>query len=119
MYGLLIWFVFLLLVALLSILVFTAVDSWFMPTKKCSGVIISKDYKPVYSTLVPVSTGKTTTMVPQYHPESYRLKIDIGIGIDSISVSKGFYNSADIGKEVDVLYCNGRISKSVYIKSIL
>lgn len=98
--------------------VFTAVDSWFLPRRRTTGVITGKHYTAPYTTTHFHTVGKV--MVPQttHHPEQHDVTIAAGSRSDTISVTKEYWVSAREGDEVTIEYVDGRLSGRLYIKEL-
>ena len=115
----LIWACTILVVGLVLYLSFYLIDSSFREERETSGTVMGKYYKARQVIMQPISTGKTTTLVPVTHPESWNLTIKSEYGSDSVSVSRDFYNRCKDGTRVRVSYVTGRLSGGFYIKQIL
>lgn len=66
------------------------------------GVVRDKHYTPGYTTFMTIPSGKSSIMVPQYHPAQYHLEIDgqresgeTDVGM--VRVSKDVYDSMRVG----------------------
>jgi hypothetical protein len=96
-------------VALIVFLGFTFVDSvWITPTKTMITEVEMKQVVPAYTTTMLV--GKV--MVPQFHPESYRLHFKIEGENISFTVEKKFFDHIRVGERIEIDYGLGRLSKS-------
>lgn len=73
--------------------------------KEVEAVVTNKEYKESYITSVPIvaSNGKTTTttIIPQYHPESYYVELKYKKLTKTID-SKELYESVETGDKVKV-----------------
>ena len=66
--------------------------------------VVDKVYRNAYSTVVPICTGKTVILIPQYHPEIWYVTIegedeDGDIHHMTIDVDEATYNQIVIGQE--------------------
>lgn len=76
-----------------SLITLTGCGREVVRTEKVEGTGIVKaiDYAPAYTTVVPVCTGKSTTIIPQTHPEDYDTIIDYK-GVEYNLGSSKLYN---------------------------
>lgn len=96
-------------VVIMGLLGFTIVDSvGITPTKTAVTVVEVKKIVPVHTTIIPA--GKA--IVPQYHPESYRLHFKIDGEEVSLTVEKKFFDDVNVGNRIEVDYGFGRLSNS-------
>lgn len=117
--ALLIWGVTLLVAGLILWGAFYLVDTVGQPIYKTDAQVVGKNYSPPYTTMIPISTGKVTTMVPQYHPESWSVSFKSDDGSDSVSVSEDFHASVRKGVWFEVEYKAGRLSGGFYVTEII
>lgn len=69
-------------------------------TVKC----IEKNYKPSYSTIVPVMVNKTVICTTQYHPAQYNVLVDYmfeNLSFQKDINDKELYSKLDVGKAYD------------------
>jgi hypothetical protein len=98
---------------LLLFLVLLIVDSAALEGKETTTTTIEQlEVVPAHTTTSNILVGKV--MVPQiiHHPESYHVHFDIKDTDTSISVSRPFFDSVDVGQRVEVNYGYGRLSGS-------
>jgi len=96
-------------VGLLGLLAFILVDSiGITPTKTTATVVEAKQVVPAHTTTILVGT----VIVPQYHPESYRLHFKIEGEEVSPTVKKKFFDDIKVGDRIEVDYGFGRLSNS-------
>ncbi len=88
------------IVIILFIILFTAIGIMIKEEKDYGvkeGQVIDKDYRSAYTTMM--SCGKS--LIPQYHPESYRIKIqkEIDSKVKSIwvTVDRDIYHKINVG----------------------
>ena len=88
------------IVIILFIIIFTAIGIMIKEEKDYGvkeGQVVDKDYSPAYTTMM--SCGKS--LIPQYHPESYRIQIqkEIDGKIKSIwvTVDRDTYHKINLG----------------------
>lgn len=92
-----------------ALLGFVLVDSvGITPTKTTITEVEMKQVVPAYTTTILV--GKV--MVPQFHPESYRLHFKIDGEELSPTVEKNFFDNIRVGDKIEVDYGFGRLSNS-------
>ena len=87
-------------------------------TVKC----IEKNYKPSYSTIVPVLVNKVIICNTQYHPEQYNVLVDYmfeNLSFQKAVNDKVFYSKLDIGKTYDckITKCTYFCEKKVKFKT--
>lgn len=96
-------------VGLVVLLVVVLVDSvGITPTKTATVVVETKQVVPAYTTIILM--GKI--IVPQHHPESYRLHFNIEGEELSSMVEKEFFDGIRVGDRIEVDYGFGRLSNS-------
>ena len=88
------------IVLILLIILFTAIGMAIKEENDYGikeGQVIDKDYRSAYTTMIP--SGKI--IVPQYHPESYRIQIqkEINGKIKSVwvTIDKDTYHNINVG----------------------
>jgi len=102
-------------VGLLGLLAFVTVDSvGIIPTKTTTSVVEVKQVVPAHTTAILV--GKV--IVPQYHPESYRLHFKIDGEELSPTVEKKFFDHVRVGDRIEADYGFGRLSNSHHLTQI-
>lgn len=63
-------------------------------------------YKSSYTTFIPIFNGKSTTLMPQFHPERYL----VTVAYDDLSKTfnnESLYNKVKEGDEVQLILYNG------------
>ena len=96
-------------VGLLGLLAFILVDSvGITPSKTVITLVEAKQVVPAHTTTILV--GKV--IVPQYHPESYRVHFKIDEEEISPTVEKKFFDDINVGDKIEVDYGYGRLSNS-------
>lgn len=96
-------------VGLVLLLGFILVDSvGITPVKTATTVVEMKQIVPAYTMTILV--GKV--IVPQFHPESYRLHFKIDGEELSPTVEKEFFDEVNVGGKIEVDYGFGRLSNS-------
>lgn len=109
-----IFILFIVVIALAKI--FEAIDSWFVSEIKGVGIIEEKTHKdPYVSSDIDVISKMPISV---YHEASWVLCISINGKIDSTEVNEKYFKSKKEGQNINVSYVFGRISKSLYLKSI-
>lgn len=99
----------------LSILI---IDSSYLPIKEKDGVVTNKYTIPEHSTMCFLKSGKVMIPIFIHHDTSYNIEITIDNLKDDISTYEDYYNGVSIGQKIHCEYTNGRIKKSLYIKSL-
>ncbi|HEY0010459.1 MAG TPA: hypothetical protein VGB97_00925 [Candidatus Paceibacterota bacterium] len=105
------------LVVLLGVIGYYVADSVNLPEHESSGQVSGKSYHHAYTSMVVVSTGRTTTVIPQYHPERYSICIfvDATQQIGCANYAQSTWNQVERGRMVRVAYTSGRFSGATYI----
>ncbi len=116
--GVLMWLLSLLIVGGLLWLAVWLIDSSFMPIKEKDGVITNKYIVPAHTTTTYVMSGKIMIPITTYHSTTYNLEITIDELEDDVCVYENYYDNISVGQTVHCKYTNGRIKKSLYIKSL-
>lgn len=115
--GVVLWLFVLVILVLFVWLIVWFVDSSFLSLKEEQGIITNKYYIQEHTVTTYVPCNKI--MIPQIVPisASYEVEITIDGLKDNISISESCWNNISIGNKVYCSYTNGRILKSLYIKS--
>lgn len=109
-----------MVVTILAALVYWAVDSWFRPLRLGRGTISSKTFTPAHTTTQVAMVGKTTTVRPVHHPDSWHVTIRMEDGRENRwECSKEDFDRAQGGMVAAVSYKDGRISGGLYIKKAI
>ena len=98
--------------------IFLLLDYCFTTEETGMGIVVGRGHTAAWTQMMVVTSGKTTTIIPVYHPESWSLHIQIKDLVDSYSVDEFNYNHVPNGEKFNCTYSLGRISHSLYIKSI-
>lgn len=93
------------------------IDSSFLPLKQKEGVVTDKYYVPAHTTTTYVMSGKVMIPITNYISESYDITIEIDGITDDVGLCNSYWNTVQIGDKLCCEYTNGRILKSLYIKS--
>lgn len=85
-----------------------------------TGLILKKEYHPASSSLVPIPSGKTTTMVLVQHGARYEVCVSlIEFGASScLDVGEEDFSGFEQGEKVPITYTQGNFTHTVSIKSI-
>lgn len=116
--GVIGWICALFLSSLILWGVYYMVDNVGVKQKEGTCTISSKHIRAAYTTTTMVMSGKVMVPIVQHHPEQPILTIDFDGKEQEVGVSHSFYGSVSTSQKVNCKYINGRISKSVYIKSL-
>ncbi len=116
--GLFIWCMFLLSLFFIVMVSIYFIDSSYLPTKKGDGVVIKKRIVDDYSTTTYVMSGKMLLPITTHHEETYQLKIIVDGLINTISVPIDVWDKSVVGEVKCCEYSIGRVSETLYIKSI-
>lgn len=106
------------LAVMLGVIGYKVADSVNLPERSSLGKIAGKNYHPAYTSIIVVSTGRTTTSLPQYHPPRYSVCIfvDVTQEIGCSNFDRPIWHQAVPGNAVRVTYTTGRFSGGTYIR---
>lgn len=81
------------------------------------GVIVDKVYSPAATSLQPIYTCDTkgectTTLITQYHSESFSVLVRVNDNTQSYSVSSNFYGNHSINDSVSIVCWQGKLVKT-------
>lgn len=112
------WFVvMIMLVGLISVLLFMAVDGLFLSYVPGEAKVVSKRFDPAHTEphMQTMIVGKTTMMIPQTYtyPDRYYLALEINNLIGEKQVDKSIFDEITEGQMVSVKYSKRRISNSI------
>lgn len=93
------------------------IDSSFLPLKEKEGTITNKYYVPAHTTTTFIMSGKVMIPITNYYDTSYEIEITIDGIADDVCLNQGYWNTVEVGQKLCCQYTNGRILKSLYIKS--
>lgn len=112
------WLIALGLLFLLGWGIYYLLDYAFTTIETGQGIVIGRSYSPAWTEMLVISNGKNTSIVPVFHPEQWNLFIKIKYLTSGYPVSNYDYNHIPDGAEFNCTYSYGRLSHSLYIKSI-
>jgi hypothetical protein len=95
-------FIFLLLV----VFIFIGCDNIDYKARPVNGTVVDKDYHSMYTTVVPIRSGKTTIMAPQVHPARYIVYISYN-GMSCDINDRATYNKYNIGDQIPIYLYEG------------
>lgn len=117
-FGILIWIVFLPILAGVIALSLWLIDSSFLPVHKSKGIVESRQYNESYTYITYVHAGKVNVPITNRAPERYSLNISIDGIVDNFTVTPDVYVKFERGGSVQCEYTKGRIFNTIYIQSI-
>ena len=93
------------------------IDSSFLQIKEKEGVVIKHYYVPAHTSITYIKVGGT--MVPQihHHNDSFEIIVNIDGLTDKICIEQNSWNNIKIYDRFCFKYSNGRIFRTLYIKS--
>ena len=112
--NILMFVIALLLVFLVGLLVYSLGDRIGAEEKSGVGTVINREHKNSHTT----STLMGKMIVPQFHPESWKLCITIENNSGCAEVSKEYYDTVPDGATVGITYYFGNWTNDLYIKTI-
>ena len=95
------------------------VDNVGMERVQGEGTIVSSKFVPAHTTTTYITVNNITTPSITHHPDAWYVTIQVGELTDSVSVTQNYYNQAQEGQPVSVMYVSGRVTGGLYIKEIL
>jgi|GEM_PF-2586619 len=123
-YNWLLWTIGLLMIVIIILLVYMVsqymiwiIDSSFLEIKINKGVILRKYYENPYTYTSFIMCGKTMIPMTHYVDGRYMISIEIDDIKQDIEVTQDNYDILEVGDSLSCKYTNGRILKSIYIKS--
>lgn len=116
----LIWILSLSIICIISLGVIYLIDFSFLPIEVGQGEIIGKYFEPAHTTTTIIynAAAKTSLPVTQWHDDAWVLIIEINGMQDDFNVSSTDYKRFFISQKIQCEFVNGRICKSLLIKSI-
>lgn len=116
--AILLWILCAMLFAILLYGVVWCIDNINMPRHTGTGVVVEKTYTPAHVTYTHHKIGDSYIQTPVYHDETFSLTIALKEGSDVVYVPQDYYNAIHTNNSVQCKYVLGRLTNSVYIKSI-
>ena len=94
-------------------------DNVGMERVQGEGTIISSEFVPAHTTTTYTTINNVTTPIITHHPDAWYVEIQVDELTDTVSVTQDYYNQAQEGQLVSVMYVSGRFTGGLYIKEIL
>ena len=109
-----------MLIGIICIGLYIAVDSWFLPRQQSKGRVICKKFTPAHTQTIMIYNAALKMSLPSqvFHPDDWSLCIEVDGKQDTISVQHKFYLATKEGSVVDTEYVIGRMSGDLYIKGV-
>ncbi len=121
-YGILavVWVLVLMVVGLVLFGVLSLIDGTFLSVQEGTGQLISKHFEESHTTTVLVYNAALKTSLPHttYHPDAWKLGIQVGDGVGDFYVSATDYVKLKVQQRIDLTYTIGRLWGTLYIKTI-
>ena len=89
------------------------IDSSFLPIKEKEGVVTKYYYVPAHTTTTCVIGG----VITNYIDDSYEITVEIDGLTDNVCLDQSYWNQISIGDKLCCKYTNGRLLRTLYIKS--
>ena len=70
-------------------------------TISVTATITDKEYKKTSTTMMHITTGKTTTLIPQIHPEKFFVTVEYKDLTETFD-DEELYNSVECGDSIDI-----------------
>jgi hypothetical protein len=93
------------------------IDSSFLPLKEKEGVVTEHYYVPAHTTTTYVMSGKVMIPITNYIDDSYEITVEIDGLTDNVCLYQSNWSEIKVGDKFCFNYTNGRICKTLYIKS--
>lgn len=116
-FGGLLWVLTISLVIIMTWLPLLLIDYSFLELKEKDGVITEHYYIPKHTTTTYIYSGIHMIPVIENIDDSYEITVEIDGVTDNVSLDKNSWNKVKVGDKFCFKYTNGRIFKSLYIKS--
>ena len=71
-------------------------------TLSVTATITDKEHKKTYTTMMHITTGKTTTLIPQTHPEKFLVTVEYQNLTETFD-DEDLYNSVDCGDSIEII----------------
>lgn len=110
--------VILLLLSMVVCEVYDFLDTNNLPEFRTQAEVMDKEFHPAHTTYMPVSTGKTRTIMPIYHPPRWYAHLKFMDETDINEIEEDVYESIQKRDKIDVSYIEGRYSKDKKITRI-
>jgi len=115
--GIMAWFLFLLLVALILGFLVYLIDSLFLPVKQDEGVVTDKYIKPPHTSSSFIVVGSVLVPTRHHHPKEYVIEITIGEFTDTFYLEGEDWVKMKVGEKLICEYSNGRLINGIHIHS--
>lgn len=115
--GIFMWILSIAIVGGGLCLIIWLIDSSNLSIKQKEGVIVEHYYIPEHTTTTYIMNGKIYIPVTNYIPAYYGITIEIDGLKDNVTLNKDFWRGVSIGDRICCQYTNGRLFKTLYIKS--
>jgi len=93
------------------------IDSSFLPLKEKEGIVTEHYYIPAHTTTTYMMSGKTMIPITNYIDDRYEIIVEIDGLTDKVCLYQSNWNKIKVGDKICFSYTNGRIFKTLYIKS--
>ena len=93
------------------------IDSSFLPLKEKEGIVTEHYYIPAHTTTTYMMSGKVMIPITNYIDDSYEIIVEIDGLTDKVYLYQSNWNEIKVGDKFCFSYTNGRICKTLYIKS--
>ena len=93
------------------------IDSSFLSLKEKEGVVTEHYYIPAHTTTTYMMSGKTMIPITNYIDDRYEIIVEIDGLTDKVCLYQSNWNKIKVGDKICFSYTNGRICKTLYIKS--
>lgn len=115
--GIMMWILMIAMVVGLLWFFVWVIDSSFLPLKEKEGIVTEHYYVPAHTITSFIMVGKVMVPVTNRISASYEITIEIDGLKDNVSITYESWNETEVGDKVCCKYTNGRLCKTLYIKS--
>lgn len=115
--GGLMWILTITIVGGLLWLSVLLINSSFLPLKEKEGVVTEHYYVPAHTTKTYMMVGKIMMPQTHYHDDSFEITVEIDGLTDNVCLYQNSWSTIKAGDKFCFKYTNGRIFKTLYIKS--
>lgn len=103
----------LLVVLMVVLIAYTGMDLWNAQVHVDTAMVVSKQYNPPFTSFIPISTGKTTILMPVNHSARYYLRLNLNGEFFDVEVAPEDYAQVREGNKVRVSYVIGKLSDRI------
>lgn len=108
----------LILIGVLVYFSFSRLDSFNLPKKNGSAVVVHKDHVPLKTGYRTEYIGGQTRVFPQVTPDAYLMTLRIGNELTRVPVDRDLFDTINNGDLVAVTYVRTRLTRKLQVSSV-